>query len=326
MTIEHEVTFYSGSHILAGTLTLPDAPGLEGTFPGVLLIPGSGQVDRNENAKKLHINAFQEIAADLASQGFASLRYDKRGVGESQGDFWKTGFYDNVLDASTALHFLKFNEYIQPEHFFMLGHSEGAVIATRLVATGADVAGVILLAGTAQSGEKVLLWQGEQVAKGMHGLTGFLIKTLHIDVQKAQRKQLEKIKHSTRDWYRMGPFAKVNAKWMREFLTYNPAEDLPKIQTPVLAITGSKDIQVNPYDLQRMAGLIKSEFEWHEVPDVTHILRTEAGETTLSTYRQQVQRPVDERILNFISDWLNRHLGERISLHEKVRTPQIADR
>ena len=311
MTIEHEVTFYSDSHILAGTLALPDLPGLEGTFPGVLLVPGSGQVDRNENAKKLHINAFQEIAADLASKGFASLRYDKRGVGKSQGNFWKTGFYDNVSDAATALHFLKFNEYIQPEHFFILGHSEGAVIATRMAATGADVAGVILLAGTAESGEDIMLWQGEQVVKGMRGLNGFLIKALHLDVQKAQRKQLEKIKRSTKDWYRMQLIAKVNAKWMREFLTYNPAEDIPKIQAPVLAITGSKDIQVNPADLQRMAGLIKSEFEWHEVPDVTHILRAEAGAPTLSSYKQQVQQPVDERILTLISEWLQQQVSVR---------------
>ena len=60
--------------------------------------------------KKLPIDAFREIATDLAKEGFASLSYDKRGVGESQGDFWETGFYDNVSDAATALHFLKFNE------------------------------------------------------------------------------------------------------------------------------------------------------------------------------------------------------------------------
>lgn len=309
MTIEQEISFYSGPHILAGTLMIPDSPGLEGTFPGVLLVPGSGRVDRNENAKKLPIDAFREIATDLANQGIASLRYDKRGVGESQGDFWSTGFYDNVADAATALHVLQFNEHIQPEHVFILGHSEGAVIATRLAATGADVAGVILLAGTARSGEDDLLWQGEQVAMSMRGLNGFLIRTLHIDVQKAQRKQLEKIKRSTKDWYRMQLIAKVNAKWMREFLTYNPAEDLPKIQAPVLAITGSKDIQVNPSDLQRMAGLIKSEFEWHEVPDVTHLLRAEAGEPTLSTYKQQVQQPVDVRVLNIISGWLQQQVG-----------------
>jgi pimeloyl-ACP methyl ester carboxylesterase len=322
MIIEHDVSFYSGPHTLTGTVTLPDA---QGTCPGVLLIPGSGQVDRNENAKKLAIDAFREIAMDLANKGIATLRYDKRGVGESQGDFWETGFYDNVSDAATALHFLKFNEYIQPDHVFILGHSEGAVIATRLAATGAEVAGAILLAGTAQSGEDVMLWQGERIARGMRGLSSFLIKALHVDVRKAQRKQLDKIKQSTKDWYRVGLFAKLNAKWMREFLAYNPAEDLPKIQVPVLGITGSKDIQVNPSDLKRMAELVKSEIEWHEVPDVTHILRSEAGKPTLSTYRQQVQRPVDERILNFISDWLKRHIREQLIVQEMVRTPLAAD-
>ena len=315
MTIEHNISFYSGPHTLAGTLMLPDA---QGTFPGVLLVPGSGRVDRNENAKKLAIDALREIAMDLAKKGIATLRYDKRGVGESQGDFLESGFYDNVADAATALHFLKFNEYIQPDHVFILGHSEGAVIATRLAGTGADVAGVVLLAGTAESGEDVMLWQSEQVADGMHGINGFLIKALHIDIQKAEHKQLDKIKASTKDWYRVGLFAKLNAKWMREFLDYNPADDLSKIQVPVLAITGSKDIQVNPSDLKHMAELVKSEFEWHEVPDVTHILRTEAGEPTLSTYRQQVQRPVDERIQHFISDWLNRQIDLRQPQHAGV--------
>ena len=104
MTIEQNISFLSDGLALAGTITLPD---IQGTFPGVVLVPGSGQVDRNENAKKLAINAFREISAVLATKGIASLRYDKRGIGQSQGDFWKTGFYDNIKDASNAVDFLK---------------------------------------------------------------------------------------------------------------------------------------------------------------------------------------------------------------------------
>jgi alpha-beta hydrolase superfamily lysophospholipase len=321
MATEHDISFPSGSLTLAGTVMLPKA---QGTFPGVLLIPGSGQVDRNENAKKLAINALREIATDLANKGIASLRYDKRGIGASQGDFWITGFYDNVSDASAALHFFKSYEQVRPDQVFVLGHSEGAVITTRLGATDTEVAGVILLAGTAQPGEAVMVWQGEKVVKAMHGLNGFLINALHIDVQKAQRKQFEKIKRSTKDWYRMQLIAKLNAKWMREFLEYNPADDLPKIQAPVLAITGSKDIQVDPSDLKRMAGLVTSEFEAHEVPDLTHMLRAEPGEPTLSTYRQQVQGPVDKRVLEIISDWLQRHIEEQ-PVHNKAKMSQAAD-
>jgi pimeloyl-ACP methyl ester carboxylesterase len=308
MAIEREVIFESGPLHLAGTLMLPYS---EGQFPGVVLIPGSGQVDRNENSKKLSINAFREIANYLLGEGIASLRYDKRGVGESEGDFWKAGFYDNVSDAFSALNFLKSQDGIQSDKVFLLGHSEGALISTRLAGTGADVAGAILLAGAAQSGEDILLWQGEQVTKGMKGFNKWLIDHLHIDVQKAQHKQLEKIKNSTKDWYRVQLIAKLNARWMREFLSYDPTEDLSKIRVPVLAITGTKDIQVNPDDLGRMAQLVKSDFEWHKVENLTHILRIELGQPTLSTYKEQIRHPIDERILQIISDWFRRHLQQQ---------------
>jgi pimeloyl-ACP methyl ester carboxylesterase len=318
MAIEREVVFESGSVHLAGTMILPQP---EGRSPGVILIPGSGPIDRNENSKKISINAFREIANYLAGEGIASLRYDKRGVGKSEGDYWRTGFYDNVSDASAALSFLKSQDGIQSSNVFLLGHSEGALISTRLAGMGEDVAGVILLAGAAQSGEEILLWQAEQVMKGLKGLNKWLIDHLPIDFRKAQRKQIEKIKSSTKDWYRMRSIARLNAKWMREFIFYNPAEDLSKIQVPVLAITGTKDIQVNPDDLDRMAELVESDFEWHKVVNLTHMLRTELGQPTLSTYKEQVRHPIDKRILLILSDWFHRHLQQKApTLHPMKET------
>jgi len=303
MTIERDVIFVSGSLHLAGTLLLPAS---DGQWPAVLLIPGSGQVDRNENATKLHINAFRDIAAHLSEQGIATLRYDKRGVGASEGNFWETGLFDNVTDAGAALGCLKSQREIRSDKVFLLGHSEGAITTTRLAAAGADVAGVILLAGPARKGEDVLLWQCEQVVKGIRGFNKWLIKLFHIDVRKAQQKQLDKIKKSTKNSYRVRWIVKLNAKWFREFVAYNPAEDLPKIQVPVLALTGSKDIQVNPADLNQMAGLVKAGFESHILPNITHILRAELGEPTLSTYKQQVAKPVDKIVLQTISEWLRK--------------------
>ena len=299
--IEHEVEFRSDNYKIAGTVAFPS---LDGSFPGVLLIPGSGQVDRNENAKKLHINVFKEIAFFLADNGIATLRYDKRGVGASEGNFWETGLFDNVSDARSAFEYLKNYKGIQPDKVFLLGHSEGAIISIKLAASGANTAGVILLAGAAQKGEDILKWQAQQIAKGLKGFNSWLIKLFHIDVAKAQQKQIDKIKKSTKDWYRVQLIAKVNAKWMREFLAYNPADGLPNIKVPILAITGSKDIQVNPEDLKKMAELVNTDFEHHEIPDVTHMLRREEGEPSLSTYKQQVTRPMDSRILPIILEWL----------------------
>ena len=304
--IEQEVIFTSGTLRLASTLAMPDS---DGPFPGVLLVPGSGQVDRNENHKKLRINAFPEIANHLAEHDIATLRYDKRGVGASEGNYWETGFFDNVSDAWAALMYLKGHEQIRPEAVFLLGHSEGALISTRLAGNGADVAGVVLLSGSAQPGENVLKWQAQQVMKGVRGLNRWLIKLLRINVLKSQQKQIDKIKRSSKNWYRVQFIVKINAKWMREFMAYNPAEDLTRIRVPVLAITGSKDIQVDPADLRRMSEIVQTDFEYHEVPNVSHILRIDDGEPCLSTYKKQARQPMDSQILRLVSEWLRKRVG-----------------
>ena len=300
---EREVTFGSGGLSLAGTLATPNSGG---PFPAVLFIPGSGQVDRNENHKRMPINAFREMATHLAREGYASLRYDKRGVGASEGDYWPTGLFDNAADALAGLEYLKSQETVRLGAVFLLGHSEGALIATRLAGEGADVAGVILLAGAAKRGEDTLVWQAKQVAGSMKGLNGIIIRLFRINIVKAQRKQLDKVNRSTKDWYRAQLIAKMNARWLREFMAYEPAEDLSRIRVPVLAITGSKDIQVDPADLRKMAELVPGDFEYHEVADVTHLLRAEEGAPTLSTYKKQVKQKMDRRVLALVTDWLNR--------------------
>lgn len=300
----YEISFSSGDAVLAGTLALPDTPG---PYPAVLMIVGSGPVDRDENAAKIHIDAFSQIAAHLAEHGIASFRYDKRGVGASGGDFWSTGLEDTFVDANAALTALEQQPEIDSRRVFVLGHSEGASHAIRLAASRSELAGAILLAGSAVKGEIVLTWQAEQVIRGMHGFNKWVIDTFRIDALKSQRKSFAKIRNSTADTIRVQLVQKLNAKWFREFLDFDPAEDLARVTIPVLAITGSKDIQVNPADLEIMRRLVKGEFESHLVPDLTHILRADEGEPTLSTYKEQAKRPVDSRVLELVSDWVERH-------------------
>ena len=301
--MQREVSFPSNGLKLSGTVTVPDK---DGNFPAVLFIPGSGQVDRDENHKKLRLNVFHDLAESLCACDFASLRYDKRGVGASSGNYWKTGFYDNIGDAQAAMAFLKEQERIDSNRIFLLGHSEGAYIATKIAADSTDMSGIILLAGGAQSGEETLKWQALKVVDGMKGLNKWLINVLHLNVAKSQQKQIDKIKKSHKDWIRVQLIVKLNAKWMREFLAYNPVEDLMTISVPVLAITGSKDIQVNPEDLKLMEELVRSPFEYHILPDVTHLLRKEQGVASISNYRKLVQEPIDERIPEIICNWLSR--------------------
>jgi len=304
VTTQQEVTFVSKGSRLAGTLTLPDSPE---PCPAVLLIVGSGMVDRDESHKKLPIDVMRQLAMRLAENGIGSLRYDKRGVGASEGDFWRAGVSDNVDDAAAAVACLRSQPGVDPERVYACGHSEGATICIRLAGAHVPIAGAILLAGVGRHGEEALLWQGEQVVPGMKGFQKWLIGALHVDVRKQQLKAFAKIGKSTKDTYRVQGISRINAKWMREFLAYDPAEDLKRIEVPVLAITGSKDIQVDPADLEIMASLVRSEFEPHVVPDVTHLLRADSDPVpTINSYKDQVKVPVDPRVLELVTDWLGR--------------------
>lgn len=287
---------------LAGTLALAAEPRRSAC---VLMIPGSGQVDRDENHKRIRLNVFGELAGRLAERGFDSLRYDKRGVGQSEGDFWTAGLAGNAADVAAAVGFLQTHGAGGRSRIFLLGHSEGAYLAVMVAARTTGLAGVVLLAGGARPGEEELRWQGEQIARSLTGFNAFLVKLLRIDVVKAQAKQIDKIKRSREDTYRAQLVAKVNAKWMREFLAYDPKGDLAQITCPILAITGAKDLQVDPGNLERMAALAKVPFAGHVVPDVTHLLRSEAGPPRLSTYKEQVTRPLDARVVRLILDWLD---------------------
>jgi len=305
VTTQQNVTFHSKGLKLEGTLTLPEAPR---PCPAVVMIVGSGLVDRDENHKKLPIDVMRQLAVRFAQDGIASLRYDKRGVGASDGDFWTAGLSDNVDDAAAAVACLRSQPGVDPERVFVLGHSEGATICIQLAGAHEPVAGAILLAGVGRHGEEALLWQGEQVVPGMTGFNKWLIGALHVDIRKSQQKAFAKIAKSTKDSYRVQGIRKINAKWMREFLAYDPAEDLARIEVPVLAITGSKDIQVDPADLDIMAGLVSSEFEPHVVPDLTHLLRADSSPIpSINTYREQLKDPVDPRVIGLVTDWLARH-------------------
>ena len=91
--IEETVSINNGGVSLEGTLSLP-ASGE--SYQAVLLIASSGPIDRNQNTAQVQLNIFNAVATNLASAGIASIRYDKRGCGNSAGDYNSTGHSDLV--------------------------------------------------------------------------------------------------------------------------------------------------------------------------------------------------------------------------------------
>jgi pimeloyl-ACP methyl ester carboxylesterase len=298
---ESIISIPSSDLALEGTLTSGGPlPG-----PAALLISGSGPVDRDSNAKRLPINVMGQIATELAANGITSLRYDKRGVGRSEGDYVSTGFNDNIDDARAALTALRARPEVDADQVVVIGHSEGALIASALAADE-QLAGVALLAGAATNGRDVLRWQAQQVASTLPKPVKLLMKLLRQDLVRTQTKRLERIESSTDDVIRI-QFVKLNAKWFREFMAFEPATALRQAAVPVLAVTGTKDIQVNPADVELMEYAVPGPFTGHLVDDVSHLLRTEPGPPSLRTYKQQARRPLDERVTQLLTDWVAIH-------------------
>ncbi len=294
------ISFASAGHTLVGTLTVADAgrPG-----PSAVLISGSGPIDRDSNMKRMPIDVMAQVAERLAVTGVSSLRYDKRGVGDSGGEYQATGFHDNVDDGLAALAALRARAEVAADRTFVVGHSEGALIAGEMAVTDPSIAGVVLLAGAARNGEDILVWQMAQIGDSLPGPVKILTKVLRLDLAKTQRKRLDEIKASTQDVMRL-QMVKVNAKWFREFMAYDPTTAVDGMTVPMLAITGDKDVQVDPDDLERMANLVDGDFTSHRPRDLTHLLRIDAGPASVRTYRKQVRRPVDPVTLDLVAEWV----------------------
>jgi len=302
---EIDVDFHSGSQKLAGTLAMPQS-GFK--LPVVLMLPGSGQTDRNNNAKQLKINFFPPLVSALADRGIASFRYDKRGVGESGGDYWSCGFHDLLADAKEAVSFLSSRSEIDPKRIFVLGHSEGAIIALNLAASDSGVSGAVLLAGSAKTGQETIVWQTQKIASSLTGLNKLILRLFRIDVVKGVRKNLARIQSAPGDSARIQG-RKVNAKWMREFLKHDPKLDLKKLRLPTLALTGSSDVQVDPEDIALMAELAAGALEGKVLNELSHLFRQDKDCLGLKGYRKQAKQPVDPQAVQTVVEWLSSRAG-----------------
>lgn len=262
-----------------------------------VLFAGSGPVDRDGNTRGLALTVQRDLADGLAAVGIDSVRFDKRGVGESAGDFLTTGFHDLVADALAVV------DGVGAEGLpvVLIGHSEGSAIAARVAAQRPAVAGVVMLSGYARSGLEVLRWQSETVAADLPPLVRGLLRLFGTDVQRRSERARQRLLATTGDVTRMGG-VRINARWFREFMAHDPRDDLAQLTQPLLGITGSFDLQSPPADLGVMAQLAGGPVHTVEVPELSHILRRQER-PTLRSYRRDVQQRIDERVVRLISAW-----------------------
>ncbi len=254
---------------LAGELCLPAG---EGPFPTVIMVHGSGPLDRDENTRGQSLNIFNTIADNLATEGIASFRYDKRGCGESDGDYFSCGHHDLVDDASACIEHLATVESCDRQQMFVLGHSEGTIIAAQLAVRHPQLAGLVMLCPFIESMESILRRQSHQMqndlkqAKGLRRILYACFFAIVGDPVSGQEKFLTKLAASDAPTFRM-MLQKVNAKWLREL-------------TPVTQ---------------------------HIVPDLTHILRFDRQPESILNYGNLLKEPMEPTVCRLVADWIGEH-------------------
>lgn len=246
----------SGHNHLAGTLTMPQGAG---PFPAIVLVSGTGHNTRDEDVWGHKV--FLVLADALSRRGFAVLRYDKRGVGGSTGDFDSATTADFASDADAAVKWLHTQPGIDSAHVGVLGHSEGGIIAPMVAASDSNVTFVVMIAGPALRGDKLFVLQSAMTSKAYGAPEDYIARRRVFDQklydailaaksETAARKAAENIvaagsQEKLVDQNEAESLAQGDTTvWYRSFLAYDPAPTLARLNVPVMALYGSLDVQV----------------------------------------------------------------------------------
>lgn len=325
-----EITFPNevNGNILAGTLTTPDSTGI---FPAVILIAGSGPNDRDEAV--FGHRPFLVIADHLTRNGFAVLRYDKRGIAKSNGDYVNATTEDFVSDATAASNFLKSQNNIDKKRITLIGHSEGGVIAPMVAANDTTVGAIVLMAGMGVEGSKLLLQQHadllkmEQISQDTVDQVTAALEKIYVSLKNwkgtnDEQKELgdklgilwESMPASSRAMNSKGQYISRNMgamllPWYRFFISLNPAEYLEKVKCPVFAANGEKDIQVHALqNLQVIRASLEKggnkNYTIKSYPALNHLFQ-ECETGSIEEYGK-IEQTISPQFLSDMTNWLKK--------------------
>jgi pimeloyl-ACP methyl ester carboxylesterase len=234
---ELDQTLQTSSGELSGTLTVPI---LKGTFPVALIIAGSGPTDRNGNNAQMKNNSLQLLAHELAAQGIASLRYDKRGIGKSASAMIseeQLRFENYVEDAKAWAAELKADSRFR--ELIIIGHSEGSLIGM-LACEQADV--FVSLAGAGRPIDVILK---EQLAVQLKGKKK-LLRAANEGLSELKEGKL--VEDAPVELF--GLFRPSVQPYMMSWMKYDPALEISKLKIPIVIVQGSTDLQVQVKDAE----------------------------------------------------------------------------
>ena len=281
---------------LPATLLVPKS---DRPVPAVVLLSGSGPNDKDETVGPN--KPFTDIARGLGDRGIASLRFDKRTFAikdkRKLADVRLKDEYDD--DAGVAIALVSATAGIDPERIFVVGHSEGAMVAPRVAAASPRARGIVMMAPGVRPIDAVIVDQMTHGAK----LTG-----RSTDEIADQTAMLKETFAAIRDPTKKDtlPFMGATAAYWRELMGLDVPKMVLESKLPILVLQGDEDIQVRKdadFELLRTrAGSSEGRVTYRSFAGLNHFFIKVEHESTGAEYG--LPGHVDPAVITVIGDWI----------------------
>ncbi len=316
------VEFKNAGVIISGILDMPDS---ESSVPAAILVPGDGPTARDDPS-------LVQLSQYLTSIGFAVLRSDKRGVGRSSGSLSGATTADLSGDVTAAFAFLRKHKRIAPKQIGIIGHSEGALIASMVASRIPDTAFIVLMAHPTAGIEENLHLQ-RKIRLISHGASDDLVESERLFWTRVfalvrRRKPNTEIERTaaalvsgrstelSTEYEKLGlnslqilkeSLPELITPWLEWLLGYDPTKPLTEVHCPILAIFCEKDWQVPPSgNMDAMEGVLnrrgKADYDVKLMDGLNHHLQR--AETGSPEEYASLDAKISQDALRAIGDWL----------------------
>jgi pimeloyl-ACP methyl ester carboxylesterase len=287
---EQPITLKTTTGEIYGALTMPDT---KLPVPVALIIAGSGPTDRDGNNPSMKNNSLKMLSEALAKNGIASLRYDKRGIAQSQ-----------AAGASEAD--LRFEMYINDarewtkllgkdkrfSHVVVIGHSEGSLIGM-VASQDLSVKKYVSIAGAGQAADQIIREQLKAQPPVVLEQTNPILDEL------VKGNTVENVPQML-----MSLFRPSVQPYMISWFKYDPQTEIAKLKKPTLIIQGTTDIQVSVEDAKRLS-VAKPDTKLVIIDGMNHIFKNAEADRmkNIETYTKP-DLPINENMVKAIVDFV----------------------
>jgi len=300
---DSDVTIPGIGFNLAGTLTVPPGVGRL-RHPAIVLVAGSGPVDRDESVAGIPI--FSQLAGALAERGFLVLRYDKRGVGQSGGRTETVTLQDYADDLVGIVKWLAKRDDVDSRRIAVVGHSEGGSVAMLAGAKEKRIASLVLVATIGSTGADLILEQQK------HVLDGMTIPDAERQAKIELQKKIQQAVITQQGLEGLPPDVRKQADtpWFRSLLMFDPARVMPNVKQPLLIVQGDLDTQVPPANAEKLAEMARARKKAGPVdvvhlPGINHLL-VHATTGEVSEYPDLPDKTINPEVADRIATWLKK--------------------